>query len=113
MKTPRVDPESIDLDFLRQEFNRFRSEVSSMRDRVGGEASEALDHITAYLNGAGLSSRVATLEQEITQLTETLKGTGRQAVVNLERQVGSRPIASIAIAFGAGLVTSALLRRRG
>jgi ElaB/YqjD/DUF883 family membrane-anchored ribosome-binding protein len=111
MTAKRIDPEAYDLDFLKQEFNRFRAELSGAKDKLGGGASEALDQITAYLNGSGLSSRIASLESELEYLTGRLKGTGKDAVTRIEKEVGQRPITSIAIAFGVGLLAAQLFRR--
>ncbi|HUW80935.1 MAG TPA: hypothetical protein VMV54_08615 [Acidocella sp.] len=111
MKANNIDPNSIDIDFLKQEFNRFRSELAGMKDKLGGNASEALDQMSAYLNGGGLSSRVASLESELEYIAGKLKDTGKGAMTNLEREVGKRPIASIGIAFGIGLLASQFFRR--
>jgi ElaB/YqjD/DUF883 family membrane-anchored ribosome-binding protein len=111
MATKRFDTDAIDMDYLKQEFNRFRSELGNAKSKLGGNAADALDQITDYLNGNGLSSRIASLESEISALTERLKGTGKDAVIKLETQVGQRPLTSIAIAFGVGLLASQLLRR--
>lgn len=111
MRANRIDPESIDLDYLKQEFNRFRSELSGVKDKLSGNAAEALDQMNSYLNGGNLSSRIASLENELEYLTGRLKGTGKEAVIKLEKEVGARPIASIAIAFGAGLLAAQLFRR--
>ena len=129
MKTSRIDPDSIDLDFLKQEFNRFRAEIAGVKDKFSGNAAEALDQMGAYLNGGHLSSRISSLEeearatrsllermgadyeQELEQLGARLKGTSKEAVTKLEKEVGNRPIASIAIAFGVGLLASQLFRR--
>ncbi|OYV36417.1 MAG: hypothetical protein B7Z80_15615 [Rhodospirillales bacterium 20-64-7] len=112
MRANRIDPDSIDLDYLKQEFNRFRSEFAGVKEKLSGNATEALDQMNAYLNGGNLTSRIASLEGELEHLTGRLKGTGREAVISLEKQVGARPIVSIAVAFGAGLLAAQLLRRR-
>jgi ElaB/YqjD/DUF883 family membrane-anchored ribosome-binding protein len=111
MKTSRIDTDTVDLDYLKQEFNRFRTELGGMKDKLGGNATEALDQMGAYLNGGALSSRISTLESELAQLSERLKGSGKDAVVKLERGVGERPLASIAIAFGVGVLAAQLFRR--
>ncbi len=111
MATKRFDTDAIDMDYLKQEFNRFRSELGNAKSKLGGNAADALDQITDYLNGNWLSSLIASLESEISALTERLKGTGKDAVIKLETQVGQRPLTSIAIAFGVGLLASQLLRR--
>ncbi len=111
MRTKRIDPDSLDLDYLKQEFNRFRSELTGMKEKMGGTASDALDQMSAYLNGSGLSSRLATLESEFDVLAGRLKGSGKDAMTRVEAQVTQRPIASIAVAFGVGLLAAQLFRR--
>jgi len=107
----KIDPGNVDLDFLKAEFNRFRSEMAGMKDRLSANASDALDQMGNYLNGSGMSSRLAALETELDALAGKLKGTGKVAVNKLEGQVSEKPLISIAIAFGAGLLVSQLLRR--
>jgi ElaB/YqjD/DUF883 family membrane-anchored ribosome-binding protein len=111
MKTSRIDPSNIDLDYLKQEFNRFKSEISGMKDKLGTNATETLDQMSAYLNSSGISSRLSSLESELEHLAGRLKGSGKQAVTKIESQVVERPIASIAIAFGIGLLASQLIRK--
>jgi ElaB/YqjD/DUF883 family membrane-anchored ribosome-binding protein len=111
MKTTRIDPRSVDLEFLRDEFNRFRSELSGMKDKMGANAADALDQMGRYLNDQGVSSKLSTLEAEIEALTARLRDSGKVAVGKLETQVGNRPLASIAIAFGAGLLAAQFIRR--
>ena len=111
MKARQIDPDAIDINFLKQEFDRFRSELSGAKDKLGSNAAEALDQISAYLNGSGLSSRIAALENEFEHLSGRLKDTGKDAVAKLEKEVTHRPITSIAIAFGIGLLASQFIRR--
>ena len=85
MRTNRTDSKTVDLEFLKEEFNRFRSELAGMKDKLGSNASDAL---------AG-----------------RLKGSGKVAVNRLETEVSNKPLVSIALAFGAGLLVSQLLRR--
>jgi ElaB/YqjD/DUF883 family membrane-anchored ribosome-binding protein len=112
MKTTRIDPRSVDLEFLRDEFNRFRSELSGMKDKMGSNAADALDQMGRYLNDQGVTSKLSALEGEIEALTAKLRDSGKVAVGKLETQVGNRPLASIAIAFGAGLLAAQFIRRR-
>jgi ElaB/YqjD/DUF883 family membrane-anchored ribosome-binding protein len=111
MRTKTIDPNNIDINFLKDEFNRFRAEMAGMKDKIGVNAADALDQMSTYLNGSNISSRLANLEQELEVLGARLKGTGKDAVVKLETKVSERPIASIAIAFGVGLLASQLIRR--
>jgi ElaB/YqjD/DUF883 family membrane-anchored ribosome-binding protein len=122
MKANRLDPKDIDLEYLRNEFQRFRSDISGVKDKLSANASDALDQISGYLNGGALSSRIATLEAELETLASKAKdygkegvslakGYGKEGVNKLEGTVVERPILSVAIAFGVGLLTAQLIRR--
>jgi len=108
-RTATKDP--VDLDFLRQEFNRFKDELAGMKDRMGGNAEQVLGQMSSYLNTGAVSSRLANLEAELESLATSLKGSSKQAVGRLEKEVANKPIASIAIAFGMGMLVSQLFRR--
>jgi len=112
MRSARLDPKAVDVEFLRQEFSRFRDELAGMKDKIGAGASEALDEIAGYLNGQNVASKLSALESEIENLTARLRDSGKVAVTKLETQVNNRPITSIAAAFGLGLLAAQLLRRR-
>lgn len=111
MCAKRIDPSSIDIDNLKREFERFRAGLGETADKLGDNAHAALEQITDYLNGGSLSSRVASIEEELEILGSRLKGTGKDAVVKLETEVTERPLASLAIAFGVGLLAASFLRR--
>lgn len=111
MSAKRIDPSSIDVDYLKREFEKLRTDLGSAAGKLGGEASSVLDQITDYLNRENLSSRVSSLETEISALGTKLKGTGKDAVAKLESEVSTRPLAAVAVAFGIGLLASALIRR--
>jgi len=111
MTVTPLDPEPTDLHFLQQEFNRLRAELAGMKDKIGDNANAALDQIGAYLNGSGVASRLGALETELEGLACKVKGSGRDAVSRLEHEVGERPLTSLAIAFGVGLLVSQFFRR--
>jgi ElaB/YqjD/DUF883 family membrane-anchored ribosome-binding protein len=112
MSSRRFDPNSVDVEFLKQEFNRFRDEVLGMKEKFGGNASEVLDQVSAYLNSHNVTSRLSALESELEALGGKLKDRGKDAVVKLEKEVGDRPITSLAIAFGIGVLASSYFRRK-
>jgi ElaB/YqjD/DUF883 family membrane-anchored ribosome-binding protein len=108
MRTSPIDSDTLDLEHLKQEFNRFRSELG---DRLGQNATEALAQMSAYLEGGNLASRVGTLEAQFEQLAGRLRGTGRDAMEKLGHEIEARPFASLGIAFGVGVLAAQFLRR--
>lgn len=112
MTARRTAPHAIDLDFLKQEFNKFRAEVAGMKDNFSGSAAETLDKISAYLDGENLATCFAGLESQFEALGSKLKDTGKDAVSRIEQKFVERPVTSVAIAFGIGLLAAQFLRRR-
>ncbi|HTQ70484.1 MAG TPA: hypothetical protein VMH92_03210 [Acidocella sp.] len=112
MSSKRIDPSSIDIDHLKQEFEKFRAGLGDTAGKLGDNAHAALDQITEYLNGGSLHSRLASIEEELEHLGGKLKGGGKDAVARLETEVSARPLTSLAIAFGVGLLAAGFIRRR-
>lgn len=104
MSEPQDQPDHIDIAYLKQQFEHLRAEMAGARERLGDNAHAAIDRISAYLDSAGVSPRVEELE-------ETLKDKGKEAMTKLEHQVTERPVLSVAVAFGIGLLAARLLRR--
>lgn len=111
MSSKRSDPSSIDLDYLKSEFEKFRAGLGDNASKIGGNANAVLEQITEYLNAGNLSSRVASLEEELEILASRLKGSGKDAVAKLETEVSARPLTSMAVAFGLGVLAASLMRR--
>ncbi|MDE8346201.1 MAG: hypothetical protein POH28_08540 [Acidocella sp.] len=102
---------SIDVDYLKKQFDRFRDEFSGMRDKLSGTATEALDELSAYFDKNKFQAGVSAMGSEFDQLAGKLKGSSKDAVHRIEREVGERPIAGLAIAFGIGLLAAQFFRR--
>ncbi len=102
---------AVDVDFLKKQFDRFRDEFSGMRDKLSGSAAEALDEFSAYLDKSKFSAGVSAMGSEFDHLAGKLKGSSKDAVHRLEHEVGERPVASLAIAFGIGLLAAQFFRR--
>ena len=112
MSEPQTKPEHhIDIEYLKQEFEHIRAEMAGARERLSENAQAALDRVTAYLNNAGLSSRIGSVEEDLEELAGKFKDSGKDALCRLEHQVTARPITSVAVAFGIGLLAARLLRR--
>lgn len=119
MDTDPITPEApeptgskpIDLDYLRHEFNRFREELSAVKSKLSGQASETVGQFNDYLHSDDAAARLKALEKQLEELGGKLKGSSKEAAAQLEAKVVERPLASVAIAFGVGLLVSQLLRR--
>ncbi|WP_298225205.1 hypothetical protein [Acidocella sp.] len=111
MSPKRADPSSIDIDHLKNEFDKFRAELGETAGTISDNANAALERIAEYLNSGNLSSRVASLEEELEILGARLKDTGKDAMAKIEAEVGARPITALAVAFGVGMLAASLLRR--
>jgi ElaB/YqjD/DUF883 family membrane-anchored ribosome-binding protein len=108
MQTSSIDSDTLDLEHLKQEFNRFRS---GLGEKLGQNATDALAQMSSYLEGGNLSSRLGTLEAEIENLAGRLKGSSKDAVDKLGHEIEVRPFTSLAVAFGVGVLAAQLLRR--
>lgn len=97
---------------LKRDFARLRASLEAVKDRLGGNAHEVLERVSAYLESGGLDTRLDKIEDELSKLGGKLKDTGRGAAAKLEAEVTEKPLASVAIAFGIGLLAANLLRRR-
>lgn len=106
-----IDPSSIDIDMLRHEFEKLRSSLGDVTDKLGDNAQAAMSQISDYLNNDNMSSRLASVEDQLSNLGARLKDSGKEAVNKLETEVVDKPFIALAVAFGVGLLTAALIRR--
>jgi ElaB/YqjD/DUF883 family membrane-anchored ribosome-binding protein len=91
---------------LRGEFDKLREELAGIRELLTSEAAE-------HLSGAkaAAESRLASLQAEVEKLAAQVKGQGTEVLNEIDRKVQERPLTSLAIAFGVGLLAAQLLRR--
>ena len=104
--------DATEINFLKQEFNRFRAELAGMKTKLGTNPAEALEHFNTYLHSEEVAARLAALEHRLESFSGKAKDAGKGAVSRLEKEVAERPVTSIAIAFGIGLLAANLLRHR-
>lgn len=104
MSEPQDKPDHIDIEYLKHQFEHLRAEIAGARERLSDNAHAAIDRISAYLESSGVPPRVEELEKG-------LEDKGKEALGKLEHQVTERPILSVAVAFGIGLLAARLLRR--
>lgn len=103
---------SPDTETLKRDFAKLRASLEGVKDKLGGNAHDVLERVSAYLDSSSLGARLDNIEDELGKLGGKLKDTGRDAATKLEHEVTAKPLASVAIAFGVGLLAAAILRRR-
>ena len=106
-----TDHKTSDTDALKRDFSKLRESLESVKDKLGDNAHEILDRISAQLETSKLSSRLGSIEEELAHLGSKLKESGFDAAAKLEDRVTDKPLASIAVAFGIGLLAAGILRR--
>jgi ElaB/YqjD/DUF883 family membrane-anchored ribosome-binding protein len=107
-----TDTETHDTEALKRDFAKLRAGLDAVKDRLGGNAHEVLERISDYLDNGTLGARLDDIEDELGRLGGRLKTSSRDAAAKLETEITARPLASITIAFGIGLLAASLLRRR-
>jgi len=101
-----------ETEALKHDFSRLRASLDSVKDKLGSNAHDILDRVADFIDSTHLGARLDNVEDELTRLGGKLKTTGRDAAARVESEVSAKPLASIAIAFGIGLLAASLLRRR-
>jgi ElaB/YqjD/DUF883 family membrane-anchored ribosome-binding protein len=95
------DPENIDVATLQRDIAKLREDLMSLRDHVSEGVKQKTDEVRA-----AAEERIGELREELDRLTSGLQGQGRDAVAGLEQCIQGRPITSIAVAFGLGMILS-------
>lgn len=111
MSTNPDGTSNIDLDTLRKEFEKLRTGLGDMTDKLGDNARATLDQISDYLGNNNMSARLSSVEEQLCNLGARLKDSGKDAVERLETEVVDKPFIALAVAFGVGLLASSLIRR--
>lgn len=96
-----------DLEALRADLKALRADVTGLMGSLKGAASSTVKEVAA-----GLSDTGEQLGGQIKETLSTLKNKGGDLTHNLEERVQERPLMSVLIAFGLGLVLSRMLERR-
>jgi ElaB/YqjD/DUF883 family membrane-anchored ribosome-binding protein len=86
---------------------------ASLTDEIAKKLHEAIDRITVHANVAEerILSATRNMEDSIKGSTQVAKAKADEVSGGVREYVNEHPIASLGIAFGAGLIIAALLRR--
>jgi ElaB/YqjD/DUF883 family membrane-anchored ribosome-binding protein len=98
--------EMADPGVIRAEFEKLREELAGIRKLLSSEAAE---HFSGVKEAA--ETRFASLQAEVERLAGEMKGQSKEVLHEIDRKVQERPLTSIAVAFGVGLLAAQILRR--
>ncbi len=91
---------------IRAEFEKLREELAGIRKLLSSEAAEQFSGVKE-----AAESRFATLQAEVEKLATEMKGQSKEVLREIDRRVQERPLTSLAVAFGVGLLAGQILRR--
>jgi ElaB/YqjD/DUF883 family membrane-anchored ribosome-binding protein len=107
-ETGTAEEARIDLGQLKADFERLSENLSALRQHLVGFG---LEGARGMVQGAGLA-QLDALRRELDELSDDLRQQGRDALSQVERSVRERPLASLLMAFGVGMVLARLFGRR-
>lgn len=91
---------------LKGEFAKLREELASIREMLASTGSDMLAG-----SRAAAQRRLSALQDEVEKLASDVKDQGGEMLERLDRKVQERPLTSLAVAFGVGLLAAQLFRR--
>ncbi|MGH7104603.1 MAG: DUF883 family protein [Acetobacteraceae bacterium] len=91
---------------LKAEFAKLREELATIREML---ASTGSDMLAGSRDAA--QRRLSALQDEVGKLASDVKDQGGEMLERLDHKVQERPLTSLAVAFGVGLLAAQLLRR--
>ena len=104
------------VDTLNREFDRVQDEFAALRARITALAGDTLNEFQVSPQRFAelrrqLEVRLGDIEGDMDRISKRLAVQGAATARDVERRVHERPFASLAIAFGAGMLVARLLRR--
>ncbi|MGH7050088.1 MAG: DUF883 family protein [Acetobacteraceae bacterium] len=91
---------------LKAEFAKLRDELANIREMLASTGSDMLAG-----SKAAARRRLSAVQDEVEKLASDVKGQGGEMLERLDRKVQERPLTSLAVAFGVGLLAAQLFRR--
>ncbi|HLY57224.1 MAG TPA: hypothetical protein VKS60_16795 [Stellaceae bacterium] len=97
-----ADSESGDLNAIRSDIARLKSDLASLMHGLGRDAAGPVPRARKAIGDLG---------DEALRIADTLTAQGGRAAKAIGRQVGEQPVVSLLLAFAAGFLGSRLLPR--
>ncbi|WP_276955846.1 DUF883 family protein [Allomeiothermus silvanus] len=96
-----------DMQALKDDLRSLRADVSSLMESLKGAASSKAKEL-----GSTLKETSGQLGTQVKDALGTAREKGGQVASDLEARIQERPLMSVLVAFGVGLVLSRILSRR-
>lgn len=96
-----------DIEALKNDLAALRKDISALAKTVGDQASTTSDDTMDMLK-----EKIAALRTEIEGAAKSVRARGAEGVASVERHIEEKPLQSMLIALGAGLLIGKLLDRR-
>jgi ElaB/YqjD/DUF883 family membrane-anchored ribosome-binding protein len=95
-----------EFDALRADMEALRKDLAALLGAVGDAASDELKSRGGRARAAATRARAA-----LGEAAEEAERRGTESLASLEQRIEERPLASVLIAFGVGLLVGKLLER--
>jgi ElaB/YqjD/DUF883 family membrane-anchored ribosome-binding protein len=89
-----------DVDAIKSDLDNLRKDLAAVLDRIKGTATSRAE------------SEIQALQKRINKIADDLQTGGRESLRAVEERIEERPLVSLAIAFGVGIVLGRLFDRR-
>ena len=96
-----------ELDAVKADLAALRKDIAALTKTVSSSASSAVDEKTEALR-----EKVMAMRDELERMAGTAKARGAEGVAAVERHIEDKPLQSMLIAFGAGLLLGKLFDHR-
>ncbi|MBC7135137.1 DUF883 family protein [Oceanibaculum nanhaiense] len=96
-----------DIQALKNDLAALRKDIGALAKTVGDQASTTSDDAMD-----GLKERIAALRSELEGAAKSARARGAEGVAAVEHHIEQKPLQSMLIALGAGLLIGKLLDRR-
>lgn len=96
-----------DIAALKNDLAALRKDIGALAKTVGEQTSATSDDAMNALR-----EKIATLRSELEGAAKTARARGAEGIATVERHIEQKPLQSMLIALGAGLLIGKLLDRR-